>query len=48
LIRYDILVVLRRVYDVVKEELIRSTAERLIGMEEDPKYRKKFPRCGAK
>lgn len=42
LIRYDILVVLRRVYDLVKEEPIRSTAERLIAMEEDPKYRKKY------
>jgi hypothetical protein len=42
LIRYDILVVLRRVYDVVKEdEHIRSTAERLIATEEDAKYRKK-------
>jgi hypothetical protein len=42
LIRYDILVVLRRVYDVVNEEPIRSTAERLIAMEEDPKYQKKY------
>ena len=42
LIRYDILVVLRRVYDVAKDEHIRSTAERLIAMEEDPKYRKKY------
>src|SRR5262245_39674101 len=38
LIRYDILVVLRRIYDVVNEEAIRSTA----AMEEDPKYRKKY------
>jgi hypothetical protein len=42
LIRYDILVVLRRVYDLAKEEPIRSSAERLIALEEDPKYRKKY------
>src|SRR3954451_16069182 len=34
LIRHDVLVVLRRIYDVVKEEEIRSTAERLIQTEE--------------
>ena len=42
LIRYDILVVLRRVYDVVNDEHIRSFAEPLIAMEKDPKYRKKY------
>jgi hypothetical protein len=43
LIRYDILVVFRRVYDVVNEdEHIRSIAERLIATEEDAKYRKKY------
>jgi hypothetical protein len=42
LIRSDIQVVLRRVYDVVNDEDIRSTAERLMTMEEDPKYRKKY------
>jgi hypothetical protein len=42
LIRYDILVVLRRVYDVANEESIRSTARRLMAMEEDAKYRKKY------
>jgi len=42
LIRYDILVVLRRVFDIVNDEQIRLTAERLTVMEEDPKYRKKY------
>jgi len=42
LIRYDILVVLRRIYDVVQEQTIRSTAERLIQTEEDTSYRKKY------
>jgi hypothetical protein len=42
LIRYDILVVLRRVYDAVRDEQMRSTAQRLIAMEEDPKYQKKY------
>lgn len=42
LIRYDILVVLRRVFDLVDDEQIRRTAERLMGMEDNPKYRKKY------
>lgn len=42
LIRYDILVVLRRVFDLVDDEQIRLTAERLMAMEEDLKYRKKY------
>lgn len=42
LIRYDILVVLRRVFDLVNDEQIRLTAERLMAMEEDLKYRKKY------
>jgi hypothetical protein len=43
LIRYDILVVLRRVYDTVNgDEHIRSIAEQLIATEEDAKYRKKY------
>jgi len=42
LIRYDILVVLRRVSDLVNDEEIRLTAERLMDMEEDPKYHKKY------
>lgn len=42
LIRYDILVVLRRVHDLAHDEDIRMTAERLIALEEDLKYRKKY------
>lgn len=42
LIRYDILVVLRRVFDLVNEEQIRLTAERLMATEQDLKYRKKY------
>jgi hypothetical protein len=42
LIRYDILVVLRRVFDLVNDEEIRLAAERLIATEKDLKYRKKY------
>jgi hypothetical protein len=42
LIRYDILVVLRRIFELVNDEQIQLTAERLIAMEEDLKYRKKY------
>jgi hypothetical protein len=42
LIRYDILAVLRRVYDAAGDARLRSTAEALIQIEEDPKYRKKY------
>jgi hypothetical protein len=42
LIRYDILVVLRRVFDLVNDEEIRLTAERLMATEKDLKYRKKY------
>jgi hypothetical protein len=42
LIGYDILVVLRRVFDLVKDEQIRLTAEHLMAMEEDLKYRKRY------
>ncbi len=42
LIRYDILVVLRRVFDLVNDEQLRLTAERLMAIEEEPKYRKKY------
>jgi hypothetical protein len=42
LIRYDILVVLRRVYDLAGDEQIRATSERLMATEQDPKYRKKY------
>ncbi|MGZ3638519.1 MAG: hypothetical protein ACXVCX_11855 [Ktedonobacterales bacterium] len=42
LIRYDILAVLRRVYDVTEDAEVRSTAVALLDLEEDPKYRKKY------
>jgi hypothetical protein len=42
LIRYDILVVLRRVYDAVRDEEIRATAEQLMATEQDAKHSKKY------
>ena len=42
LIRYDILVVLRRVYDIVGDEQIRERATKLIATEDDSKYQKKY------
>jgi len=42
LIRYDILVVLRRVYDLTGDEQIRALAQQLIATEDDLKYRKKY------
>ncbi|MFN0101460.1 MAG: hypothetical protein ACKV2U_05145 [Bryobacteraceae bacterium] len=42
LIRYDIVVVLGKLYDEVKDEMIRRTALALIEAEEDVKYRKKY------
>jgi hypothetical protein len=42
LIRYDILENLRRIYDAVPNEKLRSTALSLIELEQDPKYRKKY------
>jgi hypothetical protein len=42
LIRYDILESLRRVYDAVKEEDLRTTALALIETEPDAKYKKKY------
>jgi hypothetical protein len=42
LIRYDILAVLRRVYDATSDPEVRSRAEALMDLEEDPKYRKKY------
>jgi len=42
LIRYDILVVLRRVFELVNDEEIRLTAEHLLATEKDLKYRKKY------
>jgi hypothetical protein len=42
LIRYDILAVVKRVHDITGDTSLRSTAETLIAIEEDPKYRKKY------
>ena len=42
LIRYDILTALRRVHDVSGDAQIRSTAEALMKLENDPKYRRKY------
>ena len=42
LIRYDILVVLRRVYDLSKDEAVWSAAKRLMALEEEAKYAKKY------
>ena len=42
LIRYDIIVGLKNLYDQVKDEKIRETALELIETEEDLKYRKKY------
>jgi hypothetical protein len=42
LIRYDILVVMRRVYDITNDEGIRAAAAKLMALEPDPKYQKKY------
>ena len=42
LIRHDILVVLRRIYDLAPDEQIRAASERLMATEQDLKYRKKY------
>jgi hypothetical protein len=42
LIRYDIVVSLRKVFDAVGDEGVRATALELIGSEDDVKYRKKY------
>ncbi len=42
LIRYDILECLRRVYDTVADDTLRSTALALIETEPDAKYKKKY------
>jgi hypothetical protein len=42
LIRYDILAVMRRVYDAAGDPALASLAAALIDIEEDPKYRKKY------
>lgn len=42
LIRYDILAALRHVYDVGGGAQLQTTAESLMSLEDDPKYRKKY------
>jgi hypothetical protein len=42
LIRYDILTSMRQVYDVAADPSWRNTAETLIALEADQKYRKKY------
>lgn len=42
LIRYDIMVSMRNVYDQVRDEAIRETALALIETEQDTKYQKKY------
>jgi hypothetical protein len=42
LIRYDILVGLRNLYDVTQEEALKTKALDLIETETDPKYKKKY------
>ncbi|RYZ45273.1 MAG: hypothetical protein EOO72_04485 [Myxococcaceae bacterium] len=42
LIRYDILEVFRKTYDVVKDEALKQLALTLIESEDDLKYRKKY------
>jgi hypothetical protein len=42
LIRYDIIVDLRNLYDVTKEEALKTKALDLIETETDPKYKKKY------
>lgn len=42
LIRYDILVGLRNLYDATTSNEIRETALKLIELEQDPKYKKKY------
>jgi hypothetical protein len=40
--RYDILVRLRNLYDATISSEIRETALKLIELERDPKYKKKY------
>jgi hypothetical protein len=44
LIRYDICVSLRKVYEETGDERVRARALQLIPTEDDPKYRKKYSR----
>ena len=42
LIRYDIIECLRKLFDAVQNETIRTRAKTLIELESDPKYKKKY------
>ncbi|MED4601755.1 hypothetical protein P9314_13700 [Paenibacillus validus] len=42
MIRYDIIVGLKKMYDELKDEEIKQTALQWIESEEDIKYRKKY------
>lgn len=42
LVRYDVTVVLRRVYDVVGDEDVKAASEAWIEQEPDPTYREKY------
>lgn len=42
LIRYDIAVGLRTLYDATGDDVVKTTALNLIDTEDDPKYRKKY------
>jgi hypothetical protein len=42
LIRYDIIECLRKLFDAVRNEEIRTRAKALIELESDPKYKKKY------
>jgi hypothetical protein len=42
LIRYDIQCVFKKIYEETGDEHLRSTAEQLISLEEDRKYKKKY------
>jgi hypothetical protein len=42
LIRYDLQRMFKRIYEQTGDEALRWTAEQLIGLEEDPKYKKKY------
>jgi hypothetical protein len=42
LIRYDIQCVFKKIYEATADENLRSTAEQLINLEGDTKYKKKY------
>lgn len=45
LVRYDIIVGLKKLYDALHDQPIRELAFQLIEMEQDPKYRTKYSRA---